>query len=75
MVRWHLGVPKGPPLGTLFSTTFVIAGVFSESFVRSSVLEASWVLFFMDLGCWLVVSFDVFFPVFLERPSLRRMSF
>ena len=37
----HVGVPKGPPLGTLFSTMFVIFGVSSDSLFRSSVLEAS----------------------------------
>ena len=41
----HLGVAKGPPLGTLFSTCFVIVDVFSESFFRSSVLEASGLYF------------------------------
>ena len=59
----HLGVPKGSPLGTMFSIFFVIFGVFLSLFFSKLCLGGFWALFFMGLGCSLVVFFDVLFCV------------
>ena len=65
----HLGIPKGPPLGILFSTLFITVGIFSESCFRSSVLEASGLYFSWIWGvCWwyCLMFFSVFLDTFLR---------
>ena len=67
--------PQGSPFGDPFFDMFRYLGVFLSRFFEALFWRLLGSIFCMDLGCFLVVFFDVFLLCVLERPSLRRMSF